>query len=129
MTLAELLKRPEISYEKLEGAYPPEEPLTPAMKASVEVGIKYKGYIDKQLIQIKRFKKLEEKELSPNLPYNEIDGLRLEARQKLALIQPLSVGQASRISGVSPADINVLLVYLEKTRRIESLNKEKLESL
>jgi len=122
MTLAELLKRPEISYEKLEAVYPPEEPLTPAMKASVEVGIKYKGYIDKQLIQIKRFKKLEEKELSPNLPYNEIDGLRLEARQKLALIQPLSVGQASRISGVSPADINVLLVYLEKIKRLDKLS-------
>ena len=127
MTLAELLKRPELSYEKLEAFYPPEKPLTPAMKASVEVGIKYKGYIDKQLIQIKRFKKLEEKELSPSLPYNEIEGLRLEARQKLALIQPLSVGQASRISGVSPADINVLLVYLEKMKRLDQQNKEKTE--
>jgi tRNA uridine 5-carboxymethylaminomethyl modification enzyme len=123
MTLAELLKRPEISYEKLEEVFPPEEPLTPAMKASVEVGIKYKGYIDKQLIQIKRFKKLEEKELAPNIPYNEIEGLRLEARQKLTAIQPVSVGQASRISGVSPADINVLMVYLEKMKRINNLSK------
>lgn len=119
VTLAELLKRPEISYEKIESLFPPEEALTPGMKASVEVEIKYKGYIDKQLIQIKRFKKLEEKELSTDLPYEEIEGLRLEARQKLALIQPVSVGQASRISGVSPADISVLLVHLEKMRRIQ----------
>ncbi len=127
-SLADLLKRPEITYKKLVSVFPAKEPLTPSMIASIEVGIKYKGYIDKQLIQIKRFKKLEEKELSPSLPYNEIEGLRLEARQKLALIQPISVGQASRISGVSPADINVLLVYLEKAKRIKNLSKEKAES-
>ena len=83
----------------------------------LEVQIKYEGYIAKQLQQIARFKKLENRRLSEDLDYSEIEGLRLEAVQKLNQIKPESVGQASRISGVSPADINVLLVYLEKRKR------------
>jgi tRNA uridine 5-carboxymethylaminomethyl modification enzyme len=83
----------------------------------VEVRIKYEGYIRKQMAQVERFKKLESKRLSSDLPYEEIEGLRLEAAQKLATIRPASVGQASRISGVSPADISVLLIWLEKMGR------------
>jgi tRNA uridine 5-carboxymethylaminomethyl modification enzyme len=83
----------------------------------LEVRIKYQGYIVKQLQQIEKFKKLENRKLSMNFDYNEVDGLRIEARQKLNQLKPVSVGQASRISGVSPADINVLLIHLEKQRR------------
>jgi tRNA uridine 5-carboxymethylaminomethyl modification enzyme len=81
------------------------------------VQIKYEGYISKQLQQIKRFQKLENQKLDPELEYSSIQGLRIEAAEKLSATKPLSVGQASRISGVSPADINVLLIYLEKERR------------
>lgn len=79
--------------------------------------IKYEGYISKQMKQIDQFRKLEKKKLSPDLDYDEIEGLRIEARQKLNAIKPTSIGQASRISGVSPADISVLLIYLEQARR------------
>ena len=78
---------------------------------------KYEGYIDKQLKQIEQFKKLENKKLPETIDYSTIDGLRIEARQKLNDIKPVSIGQASRISGVSPADISVLLIYLEQMRR------------
>ena len=83
----------------------------------MEVQIKYSGYIEKQLQQVERFKKLENRKLSPDLDYDSMDGLRIEAKQKLSRIKPLSVGQASRISGVSPADINVLLIHLERMKR------------
>ena len=117
ISLAELLKRPEISYDYLIGYYPPKEPLTRDEKDTVEVNIKYEGYIQKQQSQIERFKKLEGISLSEEIPYEEIKGIRIEARQKLNKVKPLSIGQDSRISGVSPADINVLLVYLEKRKR------------
>ncbi len=78
---------------------------------------KYEGYIEKQLKQIDQFKKLENKRLTEGIDYLSIDGLRIEARQKLDAIRPISIGQASRISGVSPADISVLLIYLEQMRR------------
>ncbi len=116
-TLAELLKRPELTYEMLAAA----DPLRPALSRhsidKVQVQIKYAGYIAKQMAQIQRFKKLEDRKLDPALDYSSMEGIRLEARQKLAQFKPVSVGQASRISGVSPADINVLLVHLEKDRR------------
>ena len=83
----------------------------------MEVEIKYGGYIQKQLTQIEKFKRLENRKLSADIDYSQIDGLRIEAQQKLNDMKPLSVGQASRISGVSPADINVLLIHLEKTNR------------
>jgi tRNA uridine 5-carboxymethylaminomethyl modification enzyme len=118
-TLAELLKRPEITYEKILSRFPSQEVLSMGVKTSVEVTLKYEGYIEKQLQQVQRFRKLEERQLDPELPYLSIEGLRLEARQKLEAHRPGSLGQASRISGVSPADINVLLVYLEKRKRME----------
>lgn len=97
-----------------------DETLTRAEYEQVEIQIKYAGYIAKQLQQVSRMEKLENKVLSANLDYNDISGLRLEARQKLSKIKPYTVGQASRISGVSPADIGVLMVYLEQQRRGEN---------
>ena len=95
-------------------------PVTRAEYEQVEIQIKYAGYIAKQLQQVSRMEKLENKVLSADLDYNDISGLRLEARQKLSKIKPHTVGQASRISGVSPADIGVLMVYLEQQRRGEN---------
>lgn len=117
MSLAELLKRPEVTYENLAIIDPDRPQLTSHEKAKVEVEIKYAGYIDKQLAQIERFKKLETKSLPEGLDYLNMEGLRIEARQKLDKMRPVNIGQASRISGVSPADINVLLVHLEKMKR------------
>ncbi len=117
MTLAELLKRPEINYEMLAEIDPQRDPLSWHSMTQVEVQIKYDGYIGKQLTQVERFKRLETRRLPEDLDYGRIDGLRIEARQKLDQFRPVSVGQASRISGVSPADINVLLIWLEKERR------------
>lgn len=119
-SLADLMKRPEVTYERLivlDGQRPK---LSSHEEHQLEVLIKYEGYIQKQIHQIERFKKLENKALKENLQYSLIDGLRIEAAQKLDQIKPRSIGQASRISGVSPADINVLLVYLEKLRRQKS---------
>ncbi|MDO5441807.1 MAG: tRNA uridine-5-carboxymethylaminomethyl(34) synthesis enzyme MnmG [Bacillota bacterium] len=117
VSLAELLKRPENTYASLENIDSDRPQLSQLVKTKVEVEIKYEGYIAKQLLQIEKFKKLEKKALPGDIDYMAIDGLRLEAREKLNDLRPTSVGQASRISGVSPADINVLLVYLEKLRR------------
>ena len=118
ITFYDLLRRPEISYEALKAIDDETRPeLNRAERYEVEVRIKYAGYIDKQLAQVEKMKKLENKKLPENINYSEINGLRLEARQKLSEINPISIGQASRISGVSPADINVLLIYLEKERR------------
>ena len=120
-TFMELLKRPQISYADLKEIDDETRPeLSYHEITQLEVEIKYEGYIKKQLQQIERYKKLEEKRLDEDLDYESIDGLRLEARQKLSKIRPSSIGQASRISGVSPADINVLMVYLEKKRREKS---------
>lgn len=116
-SLAELLKRPEVTYDNLIQIDQNRPQLSSHEKNQLEVQIKYEGYITKQLHQIERFKKLENKNLDEALDYEAIEGLRIEAAQKLNQIKPRSVGQASRISGVSPADINVLLVYLEKMRR------------
>ena len=116
--MADLLKRPQISYDDLSEIDDETRPeLSYHEITQLEVTVKYEGYISKQIAQIERFKKMEEKKLSSDIEYEKIDGLRIEARQKLDKIKPTSVGQASRISGVSPADINVLLVYLEKKRR------------
>lgn len=124
-SLKELLKRPQVTYENLL-EIDPGRPLCPGtdkplvaghIAEQVEVQIKYSGYIEKQLQQVEKFKKLEDRKLSPDLDYENMDGLRIEAKQKLSKIKPLSIGQASRISGVSPADINVLMIHLEKLRR------------
>lgn len=117
LTLLELLRRPEISYEDLSKLYPPEVPLSREVAEQVEIQVKYEGYIKKQLQQVERFEKLENRKLPPELDYMQISGLSREAQQKLAAIKPQSIGQASRISGVSPADVNVLLIYLEQQRR------------
>ncbi len=117
VSLAELLRRPEVSYDALAGVDPDRPKLSYHVRTKVEVALKYSGYIDKQLAQIERFKKLENKTLPEDLDYMSMEGLRNEAREKLTAIRPVSVGQASRISGVSPADINVLLVQLERLRR------------
>ncbi len=116
-SLAELLKRPELTYENTKELDPERPVLSYHVRTKVEVSIKYKGYIDKQLQQIEKFKHLETKALPEDLDYLAIEGLRNEAKEKLNALRPVSVGQASRISGVSPADINVLLVWLEKLKR------------
>lgn len=116
-SLYELLRRPEVTYDAIAVIDTDRPALSRHQKTSMEVEIKYGGYIQKQLAQIEKFKRLEGKKLSSDIDYSEIDGLRIEAQQKLNALKPLSVGQASRISGVSPADINVLLIHLEKKRR------------
>lgn len=117
VSIWELLRRPEVKYDDLKSLDPERPVLSSHQKTMMEVQIKYEGYIEKQLRRIEKFKKLENKKLPPDMDYDAIEGLRLEARQKLNDIRPLSVGQASRISGVSPADINVLMIYMEKERR------------
>lgn len=118
-TLYDLIKRPELSYDSLSVLDLDRPDLLREIRLQVETQIKYEGYIKKQMIQIEQFKKLENKKLSQDIDYNEIKGLSNEAKQKLNNIRPDSVGQASRISGVSPSDINVLLIYLEQKRRLE----------
>ena len=114
--LGDLLKRSELSYEKLAEIDEKRPELPEEVKKEVEIQIKYEGYIKLQEEQVEKFKKLEYKLLPKEINYEEIKGLRLEARQKLNKIKPNSVGQASRISGVSPADISVLLIYLEQNK-------------
>ena len=115
--LADLLKRTELNYKKL-SEIDNNRPLLSKQEAQeVEIQVKYEGYIKMQEEQVKKFKKLEDKILSEDIDYNDIKGLRIEARQKLNKVKPQSIGQASRISGVSPADVSVLLIYLEQQRR------------
>lgn len=116
IVLADLLKRPELDYEKLAPVDGDRPVLSSDVCEEAEIKIKYKGYIDRQLAQVEQFKKMEKKLLPENQDYNEIHGLRLEARQKLNKIRPKSLGQASRISGVSPADMSVLIVWLESRK-------------
>lgn len=117
--LADLLKRTELSYEALKEIDKQRPELTKQEKEEVEIQIKYEGYIKLQAAQVEKFKKLEEKKLKEDINYEKIYGLSLEARQKLNKIKPASIGQASRISGVSPADISVLLIYLEQQKQKE----------
>lgn len=112
--LAELLRRPQITYADLEPFDPTRPSLPPAIFEQVEIELKYAGYIRRQEMQIKEMRRLECKKIPADTVYADINGLRLEAREKLAKIRPENVGQASRISGVSPADISVLLIYLAK---------------
>ena len=114
--MAELLRRTEINYEILNEIDENREELPKEVTQEVEIEVKYKGYIKLQQAQVEKFKKLEKKLLPQDIDYSTIKGLRLEARQKLDKVKPISVGQASRISGVSPADISVLLVYLEQMK-------------
>lgn len=112
-TLSELIRRPELDYDLLAELDPDRPKLHPEVREQVNIHIKYEGYITRQMKQVKSFKSLEKKKLSPDIDYEKISGLRIEARQKLNKLKPLSIGQASRIQGVSPADISVLLIYLE----------------
>ena len=114
--MADLLKRPQVTYENLSGIDVDRLELDERVKKEVEILLKYEGYINLESVQVERFKKLENKKLSEKINYSEISGLRLEARQKLDKVKPSSVGQASRISGVSPADITVLLIWLETNK-------------
>ena len=111
-TLAELIRRPELSYDKLKKIDEDRPDLPWDVAEQVNINIKYEGYIKRQMKQVEQFKKLENRKIPENIDYNEIQSLRIEAKQKLSQIRPASIGQASRISGVSPADISVLLVYL-----------------
>ena len=111
-TLAELIRRPELSYDAIQSIDPARPKLSKDVEEQVNINVKYDGYIRRQLKQVEQFKKLEEKKIPADLDYEKVGSLRLEAKQKLELYRPVSIGQASRISGVSPADISVLLVYL-----------------
>ncbi len=119
-SLAELLCRPELDYEILSEIDPNRQALSEEVIEQVEIELKYEGYISRQKKQVEQFKKMEEKKIPDWIDYEEIPSLRLEARQKLIAYRPVSVGQASRISGVSPADISVLLIYLEHHGRHEN---------
>lgn len=117
ISLYDLLKRPEIKYEYLSEIDDEMPGLTEEEAEELEIQIKYEGYIKKQLVQVEQFKKLEGKRIPEDIDYKEIKGLSSEARQKLSEIRPVNIGQASRISGVSPADISVLMVYMEQLKR------------
>jgi tRNA uridine 5-carboxymethylaminomethyl modification enzyme len=111
---ADLLKRPEMTYQHIEAIVPSEIDLDFDIKEQVEIQVKYEGYIEKSLQQVDRLKKMENKKIPDNIDYDAISGLATEARQKMKQVRPLSIAQASRISGVNPADISILLVYLEQ---------------
>jgi tRNA uridine 5-carboxymethylaminomethyl modification enzyme len=117
VTLAELLRRPEIDYAMLADMVPPAAALPLAVTEQVTIQIKYQGYIERQEAQVARFKKLETKPLASDLDYDVIAGLSTEVREKLSAVRPTSLGQASRISGITPAAIAILDVYQEKRRR------------
>lgn len=116
-SLADLIRRPELNYDMIADFDPDRQPLPREVIEQVNINIKYEGYISRELKQVEHFKKLENKLIPSNINYDDISGLRIEARQKLKDYSPRSIGQASRISGVSPADITVLLVYMEQHRR------------
>ncbi|WP_047983446.1 tRNA uridine-5-carboxymethylaminomethyl(34) synthesis enzyme MnmG [Ornithinibacillus californiensis] len=116
MKAYDLLKRPELNYDKIDSVIESNEGLSADVKEQVEIQIKYEGYIKKANEQVERMKKMEDKKIPEDLDYDAISGLATEARQKLQLVRPLSVGQASRISGVNPADISILLIYIEQGR-------------
>ena len=114
-----LLRRPELSYAHIAAWSPPPEALTEEEIEQVEIRVKYEGYIEKQLQQVERMAKMERKRIPPDIDYASIHGLASEAKQKLAQVRPLSIGQAARISGVTPADISILLIHLEQRQRLK----------
>ena len=116
MALAVMKKRPELNYVMLTELDPKRPELPTDVIEQVDINIKYDGYIRRQMKQVEQFKKLETKKIPKDIDYDDVYSLRLEAKQKLKEYEPTSIGQASRISGVSPADISVLLVYLESHR-------------
>ena len=122
-TLGELIRRPELNYDLLAPFDPNRPVLLKGVAEQVNINVKYEGYINRQKKQIEQFKKMEKKKIPENFSYKEVPSLRIEARQKLELYRPVSIGQASRISGVSPADISVLVVYLEQQRRKQHIER------
>ena len=116
-TIGELVRRPELDYEMLAEIDKNRPQYSAGVREQVNINIKYQGYIRRQMKQVEQFKKMENKRIPKDINYDEVGSLRIEAVQKLKKFQPLSIGQASRISGVSPADISVLLVYLESRDR------------
>ncbi|KEO81218.1 tRNA uridine-5-carboxymethylaminomethyl(34) synthesis enzyme MnmG [Tumebacillus flagellatus] len=123
VTLDQLLRRPEVGYNVIEDVAPSAEDLHWEVKEQVEIQIKYAGYIEKSNQQIEKQRKLEEKKIPDDIDYNEIKGLSSESREKLIKIKPISIGQASRISGVNPADISILMVYLEGLQRRSAVHE------
>ena len=117
VSLAELICRPELNYENIADLDPDRKELSKEVIEQVEINIKYEGYIERQQRQVDKFKKMENKKIPAEIDYDDILSLRLEARANLKKFRPINVGQASRISGVNPADISVLLVYLENYNR------------
>lgn len=124
ISLYELLKRPEITYNDSSVIDPSRKPLEKKITQQVEISIQYEGYIRKQQEQVARFLKMEEKKIDEDIDYQQMKNLRLEAREKLNKIRPTSLGQASRITGVSPADISALMIYMEKMKQ-QKLQGEK----
>jgi len=122
MTLRDLLKRPEVSYRMIERFFPPSQEMPWQVKEQVEIQVKYEGYIRRQEEQIKQFRKMERMIIPPEFDYSKVKGISNEAREKLSRIKPRSIGQASRISGVSPADISILMIALEAWKR--RMNRE-----
>ncbi|MDR7318686.1 tRNA uridine-5-carboxymethylaminomethyl(34) synthesis enzyme MnmG [Brevibacillus nitrificans] len=116
--LAQLLRRPELTYSHIAQMMPPAEPLPEDVAEQVEIQIKYDGYIKKSLQQVERMKKMEERRIPENLDYHQISGMSKEARENMSRIRPLNIGQGARIAGVTPADISVLMVYLEQYNRV-----------
>lgn len=117
--LATLLRRPEINYKLIEQMAASPVDLPNDVKEQVEIQIKYAGYISKQLLQVEKLKNMENKRLSEDLDYQKISGLALEAKEKLSLVRPLNIAQASRVAGVTPADISILLIYLEQMKKVK----------
>ncbi|RKD22877.1 tRNA uridine(34) 5-carboxymethylaminomethyl synthesis enzyme MnmG [Ammoniphilus oxalaticus] len=116
--LAALLRRPEVKYDELAKRFPPAAKLPEAVREQVEIQIKYEGYIRKQLQDVERMRKMEKKKIPAGIDYLQLQGISMEARDKLSKIEPLNIGQAARISGVNPSDISVLLVYLEHKMKV-----------
>lgn len=119
-SLATLLRRPEVTYKEIEQISKAPLELPQEVKEQVEIQIKYAGYIDKQLLQVEKLKNMESKKLSQELNYSQIKGLSMEAMEKLNTIKPLNIAQASRVSGVTPADISILLIYLEQMNKLKA---------
>ena len=119
LRMSDAIRRPQLDYESLASVDPDRPPLPAAVREEVEIILKYEGYIKRQKQQVEQFKKLESRPLSPDIDYSSIYGLRIEARQKLDKIRPRSLGQASRISGVSPSDISVLIIWLESAGKAD----------
>ena len=122
VTLADLIRRPELSYAVLAPADPERPVLSKEITEQVEIELKYEGYLRRQEKQIRDFKRAESRKIPADLDYDEVPSLRLEARAKLAAVRPENMGQASRIAGVSPADTSVLMIYLEKRARERGQN-------